>query len=162
MNIPFSFLSRLRTKPSWTEIAYGFNRGLISSRTVIEYATDRCAAVDEPSADEFLLASSSRDDSIADIVHRLASQEPLDDRDLQVRWASIILAWLYEHRAEIDDLLGVIEEIYANYDYPEELARFVRYMPTDTPDLGSTQANEARMLDSIGDFAAGLIELDRA
>jgi hypothetical protein len=46
-------------------------------------------------------------------------------------------------------------------DYPEELARFVRYMPTDAPGLGSTQANEARMLDSIRDFVVELIEIDR-
>lgn len=30
---------------------------------------------------------------------------------------------------EVDDPLGEVEEIYSDFDYPEEMENFVRYMP---------------------------------
>lgn len=39
----------------------------------------------------------------------------------------------------------MVEEIYADFGYPPELAAFVRYMPMVGPDLGTTTLNEARM-----------------
>jgi hypothetical protein len=58
-----------------------------------------------------------------------------------------VLAWFYEHRAEVPDPLQRVEEVYADFGYPEQLAKFVRYMPMEGPDLGSREANERRLFE---------------
>ncbi len=45
------------------------------------------------------------------------------------KWLYIILLDLFNKRKELDDPLGRVEEIYENFDYPEEIESFVRYMP---------------------------------
>jgi hypothetical protein len=42
--------------------------------------------------------------------------------------------------------------VYADFDYPEEIAGFIRYMPMRGPDLGSKQLNEKRMLETWGRY----------
>jgi hypothetical protein len=58
-----------------------------------------------------------------------------------------VLAWLYERRDELPDPLACVDEVYADFDYPPQIARLVRYMPMDGPDLGSREANERRMFE---------------
>ncbi len=151
--ISLEFLKRLHRMPSWSEIAFGFERQLISPSVVIDYAMDKVAEVDQPNDDELAVASSSINDSIIERVGKLAAEDAASGDDaIQSLWANILLAWLYEHRDELDDPLGAVEEIYAEYNYPEEWAKFVRYMPGDAPDLGSIEANEQRMIASIGEY----------
>lgn len=40
----------------------------------------------------------------------------------------IVLLDLFNKRKELDDPLGNVEEIYENFDYPEKIESFVRYM----------------------------------
>jgi hypothetical protein len=58
-----------------------------------------------------------------------------------------VLAWFYEHRGEVPDPLLRVEEVYADFGYPEQIAKFVRYMPMEGPDLGSREANEHRLFE---------------
>lgn len=48
---------------------------------------------------------------------------------------------------ELADPLDDVETVYAEFDYPPEVGRFVRYMPSDEPDLGSRERNEARLVE---------------
>jgi hypothetical protein len=59
----------------------------------------------------------------------------------------LVLAWIYEHRGAFLDPLQTVEEVYADFGYPERIAGFVRYMPMDGPDLGSREANEQRLME---------------
>lgn len=120
---------------------------------VIDYAIHKIAAIDEPNDNELAIASSSASDSIVESVRKLARDNGISDEGaIRLFWANILLAWVYEHREQFDDLLCVVEEIYSDYNYPEELAGFVRYMPSNAPDLGSVEANEQRMITSIGEY----------
>jgi hypothetical protein len=60
--------------------------------------------------------------------------------------------------------LGVVEEVYAEFDYPDEVASFVRYMPAGNgydPRRHSEAENEARLYDEwnrfVGDCATGRV-----
>lgn len=70
----------------------------------------------------------------------------------------LVLAWIYENREGVADPLGIVEEIYADFDYPGEVAPFVRYMPMSGPDLCSREKNEERM---YGNWKAYLLEAGR-
>lgn len=159
-SISFEFLKRLHSIPSWTEIGYAFERQLISPNVVIDYAMDKVASADQPDDDELAIASSSVNNSIVALVQKLAMAKGVSENDeLNLRWANITLAWAYERREQVNDLLDVAESIYTDFDYPEELSAFVRYMPSDAPDLGSVEANENRMIASIGKYVEQFVTL---
>ena len=52
-----------------------------------------------------------------------------NDTEIQESWLYAILTWVYEHRDKLPDPLGIVEELYADFDYPPEISSFVRYMP---------------------------------
>lgn len=158
-DIPVSFLIRINPGLTWQEVEYGFRNRLMSIEKVIEFATQIVATQSEPGDDEVTIAIAAADDPITDALRSLAERTKAEsEKDLQKRWARILVAWSFEHRNDFDDLLAVIDDIYSAYDYPEELAPFIRYMPSDLPDLGSKEENEKRMLRMLGTYVAGYLQ----
>ena len=158
-SISIDFLKRLYAMPTWAAMEYAFSNHFVPVRTVIDYAKSKLTAGDGENPDEEFIASAVVDESIAESVHRLAEKEGDSSEDeLRLFWANVFLAWAYEHRSDFQDFLGVVEEIYTDFDYPSELAEFVRYMPTNAPDLGSREANENRMIASMGRYVAEYIQ----
>jgi hypothetical protein len=57
----------------------------------------------------------------------------LDEGTARKKWLYVVLKRLYEERDQFPDPLGLVEEIYAAFDYPEEMEDFVRWMPAKQP-----------------------------
>lgn len=148
--VPYDFL-RHRVNLSWREVKFGLERQLITAQVAIDRASDRLES-SNASAEEVELASRSGGDSIAELVDRLADAEGTPSDDIQGKWLYLVLAWLFENRRSVKDPLAVVEEIYSDFAYPQEIAPFVRYMPMIGPDLGSREQNEARLYDYWKDF----------
>jgi hypothetical protein len=145
--IPYDFV-RQRVNLSWRDVQFGLERQLIVPQVAIDKATDRVSESDDASSNEVELASLSESDPILDPVSRLAAVENgAADEDVQARWLYLVLAWLFENRASVNDPLGMVEEVYSDFGYPREIAPFVRYMPMVGPDLGNPEQNEARLYD---------------
>lgn len=80
------------------------------------------------------------------------------EEEIERRWLLALLDDLYARRAEVADPLAEVETIYADFDYPESMERFVRYMPpsdgydpskhTHEENLTRLMANWARFLGS--------------
>jgi hypothetical protein len=145
--IPYDFM-RHRVNLSWRDVQFGLERQLIAPQVAIDKATDRVSESDNASSNEVELASLSESDPILDPVSRLAAVENVaDGEDVQARWLYLVLAWLFENRASVNDPLGMVEEVYSDFGYPREIAPFVRYMPMIGPDLGNPEQNEVRLYD---------------
>ena len=142
--VPYDFL-RDRVDLSWRDIQFGLDRQLITAQVAIDRATDRLDQSSDASVDQVELASRSASDSISELVDRLADAEAAPSNDVQDKWLYVVLAWLFENRQSVKDPLGMVEEVYSDFDYPPEIAPFVRYMPMDGPDLESLEQNEARL-----------------
>ena len=107
----------------------------------------------EPDPTEIAIASSSENEPILESVRNLAAQESSTcGSAVSMKWLCLLLTWIYENREAFPDTLALVEEIYADFDYPKELAPFVRYMPSNEPDLGSKERNEERMIAKLGGF----------
>jgi len=159
LSIPYSFLHD-RCRPTWRSIRFGLENELLDPRAAVEFAVDGVAETDTPSPDLLDLAGSSKSDPIAELVGRLAAAEPeFPEAKLYDEWLYLVLAWLYEHRNEYTDPLQRVEEVYADFGYPERVAGFVRYMPMGGPDLGSREANERRLFDKWQEY---LEDVDRS
>ena len=147
--VPYSFV-RERVRLNWSEVQLGLLRGYLEPRGSIDLAVEMAGLLDKPSESISALAGISiRDPTFCqqalDIVNQLAERERETDKEnREAVWLYLLLAWLYEQRDLDSDPLQLVEIVYADFDYPEEMAHFVGYMPMVGPDLGSVEANTQR------------------
>jgi hypothetical protein len=147
LRIPYRFV-RDRVRLSWREVRFGLENELLDPEVPVELAGDRVAEIADPSAALVELAGAGKNEPTLEIVEQLAQSEPEPpENEIRDKWLYLVLAWIYERRDEISDPLQRVEEVYADFDYPERIATFVRYMPMDGEDLGSREANERRLFE---------------
>lgn len=119
--------AQARVRLSWREVEFGLQEGWLTGDAVINIAIDHVTAGDE-SADVLALAALLPNEhyDVPVILCRLSAR---DANFSKGKWLYLLLAWIYENRDTINDPLAVVEEVYADFDYPEEIEGFVRYMP---------------------------------
>ncbi len=160
--IPFAF-ARDRLELTWPEVAWGFRSGWFGAAGVVEYAVSRLAEDTDasPAAVELAAITDSGFAEVSSLIERVVTGAKADDPSVTERkWLYLILAWVYEHRADLDDPLGVVEQLYADFGYPAELRGFVRYMPSEggyEPQAHTQAENVDRLLrkwnEYLGSFA---------
>lgn len=144
IQIPYEFISRL-VRLNWRQLKAGIDDRIISPDSAIDLATELLSEGDDSSL-VLDLACSTKGEPTGVHVDRLSrGSEGVAADELRRLWAYLVLAWVFEHRNEFRDPLEVVEQVYADFDYPEQVASFVRYMPTSEPDLGAPALNEARL-----------------
>lgn len=125
------FLRRARVPLDSEDLRLGLSLGLISAPTAVAMAFDVLSA---GSSDPTILALAQVDrGDIAAVRECLRAVDP-EEAELfppaAVRkWTYLELTAAYEVRDRLRDPLGVVEQIYADFDYPAGVAEFVRYMP---------------------------------
>lgn len=137
---------------TWQDALFGLENQLIDPRAIQELAVTDLDQP-EPPASLIELATSETHDPVLDQVRDLAERESIQADSLSSRrWLYLVLAWLFEHRDQLPDPLQAVETVYAEFDYPEDVAGFVRYMPSDDPDLADRQLNEERLIGKWGRY----------
>jgi hypothetical protein len=150
LRIPYQFI-RARTGLSWREVRFGLTNELLDPAAAVELALEQIAEPVDPLLVE--LATGDAIGRIPDLVGPLSENEPPQpDNELRDKWLYLVLAWLYEHQSDYPDPLQSVEEVYADFDYPKQLAAFVRYMPLEGTDRGSREANERRLFARWKDY----------
>jgi len=143
--LSYEFVSK-RVDMAWSEVLNAIEKQFASRQFAIEYAMAELLLVDEYPQALLELASLDKGDDIHPYIDELAAMEPvLPEKECSDKLLYLVLAWLHEHIENYPDPLGVIEEVYADFDYPEQISGFVRYMPLEEPDLGSVEKNNARL-----------------
>jgi hypothetical protein len=119
-----------RALPTSAEPAYGHRERRLRPVDVVEIAVAKLERRTPLTAAEEDLALLLADemDRVDELVRDLeVSSQPVEERAMF--WMFMGLDWLWQHRSEFDDALGVVELLYADLDYPEEISGLVRYMP---------------------------------
>jgi len=135
INIPTDFVLQ-RTRLSWSEAQYGLGRGWLDTRAMIDLAVTALEEKTDSSSLEARLAGLRENETwdVPRLVEELAKSEPEHSiEEAKRKWLCLILAWVYENRGDFDNPLAIVDEIYADFDYPEEIKRFVSYMPSPEP-----------------------------
>jgi hypothetical protein len=144
--IPASFVLT-RVLPTGAELAYGFRHGWLRRPDVVrialaKYEAGICLSAPE---EELALLLSDDFDQVDDLVSRLDAQdEPVEQRARL--WLFLALSWLHEHRDSFEDPFEVIEMLYADFGYPEEIRGLVRYMPPVPDQIAGLNAISDRWL----------------
>lgn len=154
LKVTSKFLGRLRDPIDWKDLRYAYAHQLIDAQTVIDHAWRVLSESGCDNEDIIALASAKVDDPLGPIIDRVAGLGELTP-DLVRKWALILAAFINE--SDVADKLEAIEEVYSSFDYPEELAGMVRYMPMIGPSQGSKAANEGQMLNRLKELSARIV-----
>jgi len=132
----------------WRDVHFGLTNDLLDREAAIEMALAELGKREAPSNALIELAAADKNEPISELVEQLSENEPSrSDEETRAKWLYLVLAWLYERRNETDDPLQRVEEVHADFGYPEEIVSFVRYMPMQGVDLGNREANERRLFE---------------
>lgn len=143
--LDYDFVSN-KVKLTWTDILYAIKSNLLSPDSAIAHAVVQISKTEEHNQVLFDLASLFDGESIQPYLDQLASlEEGLDESELNEKWLYLLLDWIFENKDKYTDPLGMVEEIYADFNYPESIISFVRYMPSDGPFLETTELNELQL-----------------
>ena len=118
---------------SWDEIVTGVRNKWLDPGVAVDFAIKQleCGASESCVLD---LAACDYDDTIGiqnnlDQIEKRMSHATFDNS----KWALIILTIGYEHQSQLADPLQFVEEIYADFEYPQVISHLVRYMPSEGP-----------------------------
>ena len=148
--IPYHFI-RDHADLSWSEAWWGVRHGMIALLDSIDLARDCVfAGLDDPRALELAWLNRLYTYRAHELLQGLAEGEDEEDEEaMEEKWLYLELLWLFEHRDELDDPLGHVERVYADFGYPEEIEGFVRWMPNNDgfdPTNHGSEENVARMM----------------
>jgi len=113
------------------DLQYGLEHGFLNSESVIKLATFAVRdGTDDPVMQGLAALLSEEQDQVPGVLMALDDPERFHDpRDTARKWLFLELAAVYNDRGELADPLGLVEQLYADFDYPPAVAPFVRYMP---------------------------------
>jgi hypothetical protein len=123
--IPAEFVSA-RVRLNLSECAWGYRNGWIDREAVISLCLTKVNA-GQASETEEQLGLLLRDE-IERFSEIMEAVQVASGSGMAV-WRYLALAWAYCNRSLIHDPLGLVEMLYADFGYPEDVAEFVRYMP---------------------------------
>ena len=128
----FDFKALRRAVPnwSWREVLYGSANGIIPMRDAMAYAYD-VLADDTPNFDAVLSLAISGTETEASVFLESLSEDSAwqDESYIKGKWLFAILKDLYRKRADYDNVLVVVDCLYTDFGYPEEIAPLIYYMP---------------------------------
>lgn len=160
LELDYDFLRDAGVPLDAEDLRLGVSLGIISPPVAIAVAS---GAVADGSGDPLMLELAEVDRG--DIAGVRASLRAVDPEDAELfpplslrKWAYLQLKAVFELRDRLQDPLGVVEQIYADFDYPSAMAGFVRYMPPpfDAP------IGEAALYDRWSSYLANeAVELTR-
>jgi hypothetical protein len=155
MNIPVDFSMR-KVPLMWSDVVWAYHRNILTWKDLVAFADSKVLSGDfDPYEMEISLLGKDNITSIAELAETLAKRDNERLEDTRNKWLFILLSWIFENRNNLDDPLALVEDVYADFDYPTEIQSFVRYMPaTDgyDPRKHTSEENKARMMRKFEEF----------
>ncbi|MEU9885610.1 DUF2247 family protein [Sphaerisporangium sp. NPDC051011] len=127
--IPAGFISS-RVALTSEELVCGYRKGWLSSAALVELARDVSLDLpDLPDEDEMLyLLPSEVEEKVREAVSSCDDVD-CDDPEINKVWGYLALARLNERRDTVSGFFDVIEMIWSDLGYPDEMEPFIYYMP---------------------------------
>jgi hypothetical protein len=156
--IPAAFVLAEGVPMTAEDLEYAFERGFLKPTDVVALATHE---VGRGADDDVLVALACllRDeaDRVPGVLELIADPERIHDpRESARKWLYLQLKAAYDQRGRLSDPLGVVEEVYADFGYPQTVAPFVRYMPLRPGDEPGTGPLMDRWRDYLSHEGAAL------
>ena len=79
------------------------------------------------------------------LIELVEEENKYDEKHAKEKYLYAVLKWVYKNQSTFSEPLEAVECIYADFDYPEIISKFVRYASNNEPDLGSRELNIKRI-----------------
>lgn len=130
----------------WHVLLFAVENGFVEKESVLRYAESQIETEANPSQLLLDLAWEKDENSVYEYLIKLANlSSPKDEENLKEKFLFLLLNWIFENREKYGDPLEMVEIIYADFDYPEEISGFVKYMPPQYP-LHSSKPENVKQL----------------
>lgn len=157
--IPARFVLKHAT-PDVEDIAYGYDKGWLDEENVIRVAEGLYAKglsmSDSLSAVSMLLSDETyKVRELLELSRKRSpgQEDPLDSAVRDRLWLYLALRWLHENPDFFKDPLQVIEELYADFGYPDYIEGLVRFVPSPQGEVRSIEQRwEDYLLDETKRF----------
>lgn len=154
--IPTNFVQQ-NANLTWLDWSWGFGHGYVDRSDLVGMAS---SFVFHNSTKDTLIQLACVSDEESDYIQNLLDKMAREYQEPQSaipkeKWLYLTLAWLFHNRSNYQDPLGEVESIYADFDYPEQIEHFVRYMPPKdwlNPSAYTLEQNLARIMKRWEDY----------
>lgn len=127
--INFENIYNLIPKWKWCELSFALNKTIISSRDVISYASF-ILSEDMEQFDKVIELSIAEDSEVEEILCELIENEEKSEIDsIESKWIFAIIYNAYINFQ--NNVYGVIDDVYSEFEYPEEISNLIAYMPSN-------------------------------
>lgn len=110
------------------DLQWAFDQGIIGAQAVVDVASALAASGD--SSEVILALAHLTHAELPDVRAMMAVK--LDDEaraNAKAKWLWLIVSWLYDTERDLEALFRELEQLYADYGYPEEMRPFGPYSP---------------------------------
>ena len=123
---------------TWMDMVWAYENKILGVQMLRSFAEHSLKEEYSDLIDRIVKMPMEFSENVGSIAKEIANNEGNSDYELIKRkWMYILLKYFYEKRNDLRDPLSYVEQIYADFDYPEEIESFVRYMPPKTADADS-------------------------
>ncbi|WMD22483.1 DUF2247 family protein [Achromobacter seleniivolatilans] len=151
----------------WRDVVWGYERKLVDWSFIVDLAAFYVSRGSVNPLEVDLICLGELD--VVEIEGKLCAladhEGERDDLNSQKKWLFIALKWLFENKDDIADPLEIVELIYEDFDFPEEVENFVRYMPPQDgyrPGEHSAKENMERLFSNWNSYLEGAADYLRS
>lgn len=130
--------------PTPAELVCGYRLGWIAPQVAVRLALAGLEVIPDlpTSYEDLALLLSDQLDQVPQLMDALGRAADPTERDAQV-WLFLVLCWVFKHRTEFSDPFSIVERLYDDFNFPEEIEGFVRFFPV----AGDSPTGEAALFD---------------
>lgn len=149
IQIPLDFYQK-NIHANWADIAFAEENAILTYRDVIAFAYSELDT--ESDEDVFTLACMKFEqycfrEDVTPVLHRLSQKETDTTRfEAKKKNMFLLLKWVYENREKYPKPLEVVAFIYDDFGFPQEINKFVYWVPADEPLPPSKELCEQQMM----------------
>lgn len=149
----------------WYMIYWGIKNGILSADIAQDYVCRKMEQDEDVLDEESELSWKSEDlTSVLETIEKIPKfldkiEENMKQAKEKVRIAIII--FLRQTEKDSSKLFEQIDMVYANFDYPEDMEKFISYMPIDGEYISadhSLEENRCYLLSQLDDYISRQVE----
>jgi hypothetical protein len=128
------------------ELARGYRLRFLDDAGVVLLAEQSISkgASEDPALDALALLLSDELDRVDRLVSEIEQRHGGDHIDASRVWLYLALLLAFERRDVCTDPLSAVEQVYADFGYPEEIEGFVPFLPAPEGQTRGREGIEAR------------------
>jgi len=133
-------------EPTPAELARGFRLRFLDEAAVVRLAERSIGdgRTPDPTVDALSQLLADELDRVEPLISDIEERHGVGDTEASRIWLYLVLLLTFERRDVSGDPMSDVEQIYADFDYPEEIEGFVPFLPAPDGQASGREAIEAR------------------